>query len=179
MSVNSSLENRMNTRAMAAKADSDLATILEEIRASRVENKEIQDAIKKSDESVTNFTTEFQNMKDDFKNSNNVNKNNQGLMEQLLTANGKISRLEKRNHDLEEKVLELESQQYQQDLMFYHINDNQHERPLALKAEIYRIIREDMKVPENYIFSATNPTGEVRIDTATRYGGFTIIRRGL
>lgn len=91
---------------------------------------------------------------------------------ELVSTQGKLARLETKEQDLRKKMEDAECRELSKDIVIYNLPDQQNESVITLRDSIYYTFRNDMKVPDDYIFSRNNPTGEIRIDYAYRMGKF-------
>ena len=129
----------------------------------------LTDLVRSNNEAMT---IDIQNIKSDITHIKDVTSESEAVKEQLFSTQGKVTRLEVQNQHMQEKLVSYEAKMYERDLMFYNITDTQDESFIALKATVYTIMKRDMKIPEDEIFSKVNPVGEIRIDTAVRIGKY-------
>ena len=122
----------------------------------------------------TKLSNDIDGIKVDIREFKEVTNESDALKEQLLTTQGRVTRLESKNRQLEEKLITQELKTYEKDLMFYNVKDSQHETFTSLKDTIYSVISDDMHIPSQHICSQTNVLGEVRIDTASRLGKYRV-----
>ena len=128
--------------------------------------------VKKNGENMETITHDIHLIKQDITGMKEVTNEAEGVKEQLHSTQGKLDRMELKNAKLEEKVLSLESQLYQKDLVFYNVEDSLTESDQDLKQTLYHVMQQTMKVPGHLLFNRNNPCGEVRLDTVTRMGRY-------
>ena len=81
----------------------------------------------------TKLSNDIDGIKLDIRDFKDVTKESDALKEQLLTTQGRVTRLESKNRQLEEKLITQELKTYEKDLMFYNVKDSQHETFTSLK----------------------------------------------
>lgn len=144
-----------------------------------VTNAQLQQTLKsvlslaqKNETSMTEVSVDINKIKSEITSIKDITIESEGLKEQLYSTQGKVAKLERKNQELEEKLIDYEYKMYSKDLMFYNVEDEKYESEQSLKTTIYHIIENVMKIPLVQIFSRLNPAGEVRLDTVTRMGRF-------
>lgn len=135
-----------------------------------VTNAELYNMLKKVLTSVQKNETTMTGIQGDISHITEITNETEAVKEQLLVTQGKLTRLETKNHELENKMLEYETKMFGNDLVFYNVNEQPNENTNSLKATIYTVIKDMMKVPVAEIYSKDNIAGEIRIDTVTRMG---------
>ena len=89
------------------------------------------------------------------------------LLQKIATLEGKNLKLEKKVEALSAKLEDLEWREMRDNAVFYNVEETKGE---SCKFAVEKILIEEMKIPEQDVYSAGNPTGEVRIDIAHRVG---------
>ena len=126
----------------------------------------------KNETSMAGVSVDITKIKSEITSIKYITIESEGLKEQLYATQGKLANLERKNQELEDKLIDHEYKMYSKDLMFYNVEDEKNETQQSLRTTVYNIIENVMKIPLMQIFSRINPAGEVRVDTVTRMGRF-------
>ena len=73
---------------------------------------------------MSTINTELNSIKTDINNSVITQQEKLAFKEQIFSAHGKIIRLEEKESKLKQKVIDLEQQQYKNDLIFYNVPED-------------------------------------------------------
>ena len=94
----------------------------------------------------------------------------EALKDQLLSAQGHITRLEDNEKKQNQEILELKRRGNKDALVFYNIPENGSQAPEQLQHVLYKVFTDKMGIHLNSVFSPNNPGGEIRIKDIHRIG---------
>lgn len=179
------LTNNPNITTSSTTINQEMADMIETVPSEQPEtevtNAQLQETLNNLLSLVqTNNDTmsnDIHTIKDDMSQIKDVTNETDAIKQQLYSTQGKVARLERKNQHLEEKLISYETKMMEKDLMFYNVRDNQDETYVDLKDKIFKVLRDDMKIPSIEIYSKNNMGGEIRPDTITRIGKFSLGKR--
>ena len=125
----------------------------------------------------TSMKVDINSIKEEVSHIKELTNESDAIKQQLYSTQGKVARLELKNQHLEEKLILYETKSMEKDLVFYNVKDSADETYIDLKDSILRIMKEDMQIPVNELYSKNNLGGEIRPDTITRMGKYSMGKR--
>ena len=128
--------------------------------------------VTRNDETLNRMVHDISAITNEISKIKDLEQENIALKEQCYATQGKVARLEMKNVEMKQKLLDMECREMSRNLMFYNVPEHQNETQMTLRDKIYQIILENMSVPRNLVFTPDNPSGEIRIDTIHRVGKF-------
>lgn len=126
---------------------------------------------KEHGQNMSKLTTDVNILKTDITKATMTPNEKLSFKHHIASSQGKIMRLEKKNENLSQKIIDLQESQYSNNLVFFNVEEQGSQAPINLRDTIYGLIG-DMEIPNELIFSKEIPSGEIRISDVYRQGRF-------